>query len=83
VSLFYLTRTFTSSVYIYHQNPNGFGTNYTKAHTDAPMLFSSWKYNVGFWPKELVERVGNLVSYTSKQRGVSWAVACSDTDNDL
>lgn len=34
--------------------------------TDAPMLFSAFKYNVAFWPEELVERVGNLVYYQSK-----------------
>ena len=30
------------------------------------MLFSAFRYNVGFWPKQLVEKVGNLVLYRSK-----------------
>ncbi|KAI0127599.1 Alpha/Beta hydrolase protein [Xylariales sp. AK1849] len=64
VSLYYLTRSFISSVYIYAQNPNGFKTEYTKADNDAPFLYSSFKYNVGFWPKAMVEKVGKLVSYT-------------------
>lgn len=66
ISLYYLTGTFTSSVYIYYQNPHGFGTEYTKARTDAPMLFSAFKYNVAFWPQKLVAKVGNLVYYRSK-----------------
>lgn len=48
---------------MYAQNLNGFKTEYTKARTDAPMLFSTFKYNVGFWPKELLEKLGNLVQY--------------------
>lgn len=66
VSLYYLTHSFVSSAFIYAQNPNGFKLNYTKAHTDAPLLFSAFKYNVAFWPPALVAKVGNLVSYKSK-----------------
>ncbi|KAF5532794.1 epoxide hydrolase [Fusarium mexicanum] len=65
----YLTKSFASSVYIYYSNPKGFMTNYTKAETDAPLLFSGFKYNVGFWPRELVGRVGNLVSYKNHEFG--------------
>lgn len=65
VSLYYLTKSFVSAGYIYYQNPNGFATTYTKAKTDAPLLFSSFKYNVAFWPSELVNRTGNLVVYNS------------------
>ncbi|RSL40964.1 hypothetical protein CEP53_013055 [Fusarium sp. AF-6] len=63
VSLYYLTKSFVPSVYMYAQNLNGFKTEYTKARTDAPMLFSTFKYNVGFWPKELLAELGNLVQY--------------------
>ncbi|KAJ7242630.1 hypothetical protein C8J57DRAFT_1243833 [Mycena rebaudengoi] len=38
-------KPFLSSVWIYAQNPN-FKTVYTKAPTDAPLLFSQHKYNV-------------------------------------
>ena len=55
-----------SSAFIYAQNPNGFRTVYTKATTDAPLLFSAFKYNVGFWPAAKVAQVGNLVKYQSK-----------------
>ncbi|KAJ7453138.1 Alpha/Beta hydrolase protein [Mycena latifolia] len=63
VSLYYLTNSFLSSVWIYAQNPNGFRTAYTKADTDTPMLFSQYEYNIALWPQEYVAKVGNLVSY--------------------
>lgn len=66
MSLSYLTKSFVSSVFIYAQNPSGFRTEYTKAATDAPLLFSAFKYNVGFWPLAKVAQVGNLVRYQSK-----------------
>ncbi|KAJ7453141.1 Alpha/Beta hydrolase protein [Mycena latifolia] len=63
VSLYYLTNSFLSSGWISAQNPNGFRTAYTKADTDAPMLFSQYEYNNWLWPQEYVAKVGNLVSY--------------------
>jgi len=69
VSLYYLTRSFVSSVFMYAQNQNGFKTTYTKAHTDAPLLFSAFKYNVGFWPPAKVAQVGNLVEYRNHEFG--------------
>ncbi|KAF7357817.1 Epoxide hydrolase domain protein [Mycena venus] len=63
VSLYYLTESFLSSVWIYAQNPSMFRTTYTKAPTDAPLLFSMYEYNPGLWPEEYVAKVGNLVSY--------------------
>ncbi|KAJ7094243.1 Alpha/Beta hydrolase protein [Mycena crocata] len=63
VSLYYLTDSFLSALWIYAQNPDGFPEEYTKAPTDAPMLFSQFEYNIGFWPEEYAGRVGNLVSY--------------------
>ena len=68
VSLYYLTHSFLSSVYIYYQNPNGFKSSYTKAQTDAPLLFSAFQYNIAFWPQQLVQKVGNLVLYRSTCR---------------
>jgi hypothetical protein len=68
VSLYALTHTVLSSGWIYAQNPNGFRTEYTKAATDAPLLYSLYEYNVAVWPKEYVEKVGNLVLYTGTSR---------------
>ncbi|KAJ7020006.1 Alpha/Beta hydrolase protein [Mycena alexandri] len=68
VSLYYLTDSFLSSVWIYAQNPNGFTSVYTKASTDAPMLFSQFEYNI-LWPEEYVTKVGNLVSYKAHDFG--------------
>jgi hypothetical protein len=62
-SLYYLTDSFLSSVYTYAQNSDKFTAPYTKAKTDAPMLYTATKYNVAFWPEVLVETVGNLVQY--------------------
>lgn len=66
VSLYYLTECFASSVVIYQQNPNGFASVYTKASTDAPLLYSAFKYNLGFWPPAVVAKTGNLVLYNSE-----------------
>ncbi|KAJ7301974.1 Alpha/Beta hydrolase protein [Mycena albidolilacea] len=63
VSLYCLTDSFLSSVWIYAQNADALKTVYTKAPTDAPLLFSQYEYNVGLWPEEYVAKVGNLVSY--------------------
>ncbi|KAJ7618577.1 Alpha/Beta hydrolase protein [Roridomyces roridus] len=63
ISLYYLTHTFHSSVWIYAQNMASFLTVYTKAPTNAPLLFSQFEYNVSLWPEEYVAKVGNLVSY--------------------
>ncbi|KAJ7141275.1 Alpha/Beta hydrolase protein [Mycena epipterygia] len=62
VSLYYLTNSFLSSIWIYAQNPTTFGPAYTRAATDAPLLFSQFEYNTGYWPEEYVAKVGNLVS---------------------
>lgn len=67
VSLYYLSESFASSVVIYQQNANAFPNVYTKANNDAPLLFSAFKYNVGFWPPAVVAKTGNLVLYTSEK----------------
>ncbi|KAJ7301981.1 hypothetical protein DFH08DRAFT_978310 [Mycena albidolilacea] len=61
VSLYYLTSSFLSSVWIYTHNK--IHLVYTKAPTEAPLLFSQYAYNVGLWPEEYVAKVGNLVFY--------------------
>ncbi|KAJ6629756.1 Alpha/Beta hydrolase protein [Mycena sp. CBHHK59/15] len=59
LSLYYLTQSFLSS--------------FSKAPTDAPMLFSQFEYNIVFWPEEWVAEVGNLVSYKFHDFGGHWA----------
>ncbi|KAJ7162069.1 Alpha/Beta hydrolase protein, partial [Mycena filopes] len=73
VSLYYLTSSFLSSIWIYEQNPNVLSPVYSKAPTDAPLLFSQYEYSIGFWPEEYVAKVGNLVSYTVHNFGGHWA----------
>ncbi|KAJ7756418.1 Alpha/Beta hydrolase protein [Mycena maculata] len=69
VSLYYLTGSFVSSVFTYAQNPNGFKSIYSKAPTDAPLLFSAFQYNNQYWPPAVVAMVGNLTSYTEHTFG--------------
>ncbi|KAK8128123.1 hypothetical protein PG984_009231 [Apiospora sp. TS-2023a] len=73
VSLYYLSKSFVSSVFTYAQNAMSSRANYTKPRNDAPMLYSSFKYNGGFWPKEIIARVGNLVSHTYHEFGGDFA----------
>ncbi|RYP64372.1 hypothetical protein DL771_008766 [Monosporascus sp. 5C6A] len=42
---------------------------YTKAPTDAPMLYSNFKYNNVFFPRALVQKVGNLVHWKNHDFG--------------
>ncbi|KAH7413866.1 Alpha/Beta hydrolase protein [Phaeosphaeria sp. MPI-PUGE-AT-0046c] len=69
VSLYYLTNSFISAAFMYAQNSVGFKTNYVKANTDAPMLFSAFKYNIAFWPEAIVAQVGNLVRFKNHDSG--------------
>ncbi|KAJ7817688.1 hypothetical protein B0H14DRAFT_1384509 [Mycena olivaceomarginata] len=70
ISLYYLTDSFLSSVWIYVVNPESLSSVYTNkaSSIDAPMLFSQYKYNVAYWPEEFVAKVGNFVSYTGALR---------------
>ncbi|KAF7367435.1 Epoxide hydrolase domain protein [Mycena sanguinolenta] len=73
VSLYYLTGTFQSAVWQYARNAGSFRTNYTQAPTDAPMFFSLFEYNIGFWPKQYVAKLGNLISYKEHDFGGHFA----------
>ncbi|KAJ7646777.1 Alpha/Beta hydrolase protein [Roridomyces roridus] len=63
ISLFYLTDSFYSSIYIYEQNPNPLNTVYAPPATDAPMFFSQFEFSPLYWPEEYVAKTGNLISY--------------------
>ncbi|KAF9467876.1 Alpha/Beta hydrolase protein [Collybia nuda] len=69
ISLYFLTESFISATFTYAQNATSFGTVYTRAPTDAPMLFSSFKFNNQYWPKEIISRVGNMVFYKEHDFG--------------
>jgi pimeloyl-ACP methyl ester carboxylesterase len=68
-TLYYLSKSFVSSVFVYAQNPDGFKTTYTRAETDAPMLYTAGRWNTVYWPKEYAQKVGNLVRYTELEKG--------------
>ncbi|KAJ7674429.1 Alpha/Beta hydrolase protein [Mycena rosella] len=72
-SLYYLTESFQSAVWIYAQNAGAFADVYTKPATDAPMFFSLFEYNILLWPREYVAKVGNLVSYKEHDFGGHFA----------
>ncbi|TGO77618.1 hypothetical protein BELL_0098g00080 [Botrytis elliptica] len=54
VSLYFLTKSFVSSIFTYPQNTDAYSSSYSKAQTDAPMLFSSFKYSGAFWTEKVV-----------------------------
>lgn len=63
VSLYYLTQSLTAAAYIYNQNPSSFAVPLLKAKTDAPFLFSSFKYDTFFIPEQIIRPLTNLVYY--------------------
>ncbi|KAK4641407.1 hypothetical protein QC761_502150 [Podospora bellae-mahoneyi] len=73
VSLYYLTLTFRSSIYIYAQDPGAFERVPRRARTDAPLLVSFFKYNTAFWPREVIAMVGNLTEYRNHDFGGTFA----------
>jgi pimeloyl-ACP methyl ester carboxylesterase len=68
-TLYYLSNSFLSSAFVYAQNPNGFKSEYTLPATDAPLLYTAAKWNILYWPKEYVAKIGNLVRYTELEKG--------------
>ncbi|KAI0530300.1 epoxide hydrolase 1 [Xylaria digitata] len=73
VSLSYLSGSFTSAGYIYEQNNGAFNQEYTRAETDAPLLFSGFPYNNGAWPDALIAMIGNHVNTTYHDFGGHFA----------
>ncbi|KAJ7646750.1 Alpha/Beta hydrolase protein [Roridomyces roridus] len=76
VSLYYLTSTFLSSIWIYTSNPEIFRTQYTPAPTDAPLLFSELEYNISVRTRTEPDRpitmanvTNNLVRYVVRDFG--------------
>ncbi|KAJ7738281.1 Alpha/Beta hydrolase protein [Mycena olivaceomarginata] len=73
VSLYYLTQTFQSFVWLYTQNPNTFSPNYVKPATEGPLVFSLLEFDTMLWPREYVERASNLVLYKQHEFGGHFA----------
>jgi hypothetical protein len=61
VSLYYHTRSFFSSVWIYSRD--SMRTNYNVARPSAPMGFSAFRFNIAQWPEKFIAKVGNLTVY--------------------
>ncbi|QRV92993.1 epoxide hydrolase [Ceratobasidium sp. AG-Ba] len=66
VSLYYLTGTFETSVNTYFQNPNGFNPTMLHAANDVPMGYAAYYYDLQYYPKFYVSKIGNLVYYAGK-----------------
>ncbi|KAF2966308.1 hypothetical protein GQX73_g7264 [Xylaria multiplex] len=73
VSLSYLSGSFASAGYIYQQNNGAFNQEYTRAKTDAPLLFSGFPYNNGAWPDASIAMIGNHVNTTYHDFGGHFA----------
>ncbi|KAF8598945.1 alpha/beta-hydrolase [Ceratobasidium sp. AG-I] len=69
ISIYYLTRTFETATNIYYQNPNTFQNQTPHATNQAPMGFSSYRYEVQYYPEFYLAEVGNLVFYSDHARG--------------
>ncbi|KAH7338342.1 Alpha/Beta hydrolase protein [Rhizoctonia solani] len=69
VSLYYLTRTFETSVNTYYQNPKEFAPIMRRAANSIPMGFASYRYEAQYYPQFYVAKVGNLVYYSDHERG--------------
>jgi hypothetical protein len=60
ISLYYLSKSFLSSIWIYSQN-NLF-PSYNVPKPSTPLGYSAFRFNLGY-PRAFVERVGNLTFY--------------------
>lgn len=76
VSLYTLTDSMLSAIYIYAHNPDLFTGEYRKPKNDAPMVFANYKYDVGYWPKEYVEKVSNLVQFNGELYLLAVEIGC-------
>lgn len=70
MSLTYLTDTFMSSIWVYAQDADLPYVEWiiSRAHTDAPMFVTFFRYSIGFWPYEILRLMGNLVQYRGELR---------------
>ncbi|EIN09137.1 alpha/beta-hydrolase [Punctularia strigosozonata HHB-11173 SS5] len=66
ISLYYLSKTYLSSSWIYSQN--SLSTNFDVPRPATPMGFSAFPYNLGY-PRAYVERVGNLTFLNEHDSG--------------
>ncbi|CCO35614.1 Putative epoxide hydrolase [Rhizoctonia solani AG-1 IB] len=69
VSLYYLTRTFETSVNIYYQNPGFFGPITHQAVNRIPMGFADYRYEAQYYPEFYLQEIANLVYHSEHERG--------------
>ncbi|CAE6407356.1 unnamed protein product [Rhizoctonia solani] len=69
VSLYYLARTFETSVNTYYQNPGEFWYSMRHAANRVPMGFAEYLYEYVYYPEFYLGEVGNLVFHSVHDRG--------------
>ncbi|QRW20693.1 epoxide hydrolase [Rhizoctonia solani] len=69
VSLYYLTRTFETTVNVYYQNQGQFTAVSRHAVNRVPMGFADYRYELQYYPEFYLQQVGNLVYHSEHERG--------------
>ncbi|KAF8754530.1 alpha beta-hydrolase [Rhizoctonia solani] len=69
VSLYYLTRTFETTVNVYYQNQGQFTAVSRHAVNRVPMGFADYRYELQYYPEFYLQQVGNLVYHSEHRRG--------------
>jgi hypothetical protein len=76
VSLYYLSKSFLSSIWIYSQQT--LYPSYDVPKPSTPLGYSAFRFNVG-WPRAFVERVSNLTFYHGMCFAISAQFSYADT----
>lgn len=86
VSLYYLTRSFYTSVMIYNQSKDGIWdivanpNKWKFANPKTKFGFSNYPYEIGAAPRPLFRGIANLVQYKEHERGGHFAALDNPTD---
>ncbi|EJD51097.1 alpha/beta-hydrolase [Auricularia subglabra TFB-10046 SS5] len=67
VSLYYLSRSFLSSVFLYANN--GLDASPRKARNNAPFGYGNFKWENVHWPRYVAAQLGNFVFYKEHSKG--------------
>ncbi|EJD40194.1 alpha/beta-hydrolase [Auricularia subglabra TFB-10046 SS5] len=68
VSLYFLTKSFLSSVFQYAHNPSPFEAP-RKSDNSAPLGYGNFKWDAIHWPRYYVSQFANLVFYRDHEKG--------------
>ncbi|EJD40184.1 alpha/beta-hydrolase [Auricularia subglabra TFB-10046 SS5] len=68
VSLYFLTKSFLSSVFQYAHNPSPFEAP-RKSNNASPLGYGHFKWEMMHWPRYYIAQFGNLVFYREHEKG--------------